>query len=51
MSLIKALSCPDLTSNGFSVDPENKGSRKAAIARQRALYEAQIGRILANGNF
>ena len=48
MSLIKAISCPDLTPNRHSTIPGKRGRKKAAIARLWALYGAQFGRILPN---
>ena len=48
MNLIKAISCPDLTSNGFSIDPGKRCQKKAIRGRLWALYRAQFWRILAN---
>jgi hypothetical protein len=45
--LIKAISCPDLISNGFLVDPKNRGRFWGFYGRLWALYGAQIWRILA----
>jgi hypothetical protein len=48
MDRIKALSCPDLTSNGHLFLSGKRGRKKATIARLWALYGAQFGLIFPN---
>jgi hypothetical protein len=48
MSLIKAFSCPDLTSNRHLFIPGKRGRKKAITGRLWALYGAQFGRIFSN---
>jgi len=48
IDLVKADSCPDLTSNGHLTPPKKRGRRNASMAHLQALYGAQFGRIFEN---